>query len=102
MGEGEGGFWCLPGSHKANFLRPKEIIHFEYVPETVYQPAVSAGDVILFSEAVTHGTRPKIGERSRVALFYKYYPGYMQLSKRPQEILDLMTEEQLKYLVAEA
>jgi len=99
--EGEGGFWCLPGSHKAHFLRPKEIILFEYVPETVYQPAVSAGDVILFSEALTHGTRPKIDERNRIALFYKYYPGFMQISKRPREILELMTEEQMKYLVPE-
>lgn len=66
---GAGGFCCLPGSHKANFeLEFGELTGYaEDIP-------VSAGDVVLFTEALTHGSRWR-GPGQRRVLIYKYCPG---------------------------
>lgn len=49
---GTGGFCVVPGSHKANFELPFRELedHAEVLP-------VNAGDVILFTEALAHGSR---------------------------------------------
>ena len=52
--EGDGG-WCgLRGSHKMNFAVPNDFIHgmMDGFKDHIWQPAVKAGDVILFSEGV--------------------------------------------------
>jgi hypothetical protein len=72
-----GGFAAIPGSHKANFACPREFLHFEEVGPWVVQVPVSAGDVILFTEALTHGTWPWTAEHERRALLLKYTPGHM-------------------------
>lgn len=96
---GQGGFGCLPGSHKAYFSMPEEVAGKRFVPQDAYQPVVKAGDVIIFTEALVHGPLPWKGETHRLALFYKYVPGYMPLfEERDKDLLDLMTEEQVKYL----
>ena len=43
--EGAGGFACIPGSHKSNFLQelPSDVRHFE-VPHIRRTTAVEAGD----------------------------------------------------------
>ena len=69
MPAGTGGLCCVPGSHKANFELPFE----EMDPYAEYL-AVNAGDVILFTEALTHGSRWH-GPGSRRVLIYKYCPG---------------------------
>jgi hypothetical protein len=66
---GTGGFRCIPGSHKANFTVPLD--HLEDDAEDI---AVRAGDVIIFTEALTHGSR-WLGTSSRRVLIYKYCPG---------------------------
>ena len=57
---GAGGFACIPGSHKSNFLReiPSEVRRFERPAHYVAQPALGAGDVLFFTEALVHGTMP--------------------------------------------
>jgi hypothetical protein len=57
---GEGGFCCLPGSHKSQFLSaiPSEVRHFQRSAPYVVQPPVEAGDAVLFTEALVHGTMP--------------------------------------------
>lgn len=44
--QGDGGFACVPGSHKSKFTQnlPKDVRMFERVPHYVTQPAVEAGD----------------------------------------------------------
>jgi len=66
---GSGGFCCLPGSHKANFE-----LEFSELTDCAEDIPVSAGDVMLFTEALTHGSRwPGPGQRR--VLIYKYCPG---------------------------
>ena len=94
-----GGFWCIPGSHKANFPLPRDIQEYKHIVECAHQPAVSAGSAIIFTEALTHGTKVWQADHERVALIYKYVSNYLPLLRpMTQEAIDLMTPEQLKYV----
>lgn len=75
VGPGEGGFACFPGSHKANFPCPGEIRLFEANQERFDQVTANAGDVILFVEALMHGTLPWSGKHQRRSLRCVYNPG---------------------------
>jgi hypothetical protein len=75
-----GGFACIPGSHKANFPRPQEISGWLEDRDMFVCPAVSAGDLIIFSEATTHGAFPWNGEHDRRVILHRYTPGYVQFS----------------------
>ena len=79
---GDGGFAIIPGSHKSNFKCPgiaKKLgleefsLTQEQQPLTV-SPEVRAGDVILFSEACTHGTLAWKSERQRRIVIYRFSP----------------------------
>jgi ectoine hydroxylase-related dioxygenase (phytanoyl-CoA dioxygenase family) len=75
---GAGGFACIPGSHKSNLPCPGEIRHFRTNPACcVVQVPMNAGDVVIFTEALTHGTYPWSARHHRRALLYKYSPGHM-------------------------
>jgi ectoine hydroxylase-related dioxygenase (phytanoyl-CoA dioxygenase family) len=67
---GCGGFGCIPGSHKANLPMPwpDAAEHVEEVP-------MRAGDLLVFTEALSHCTIDWTAEHDRVALLYKYSPG---------------------------
>jgi ectoine hydroxylase-related dioxygenase (phytanoyl-CoA dioxygenase family) len=69
---GDGGFICVPGSHKANVKHvPKVESHL------VINPSLKAGDMLIFTEALVHGTKKWRAEgRRRRSLLYKYSPGY--------------------------
>ena len=102
--EGDGGFCCIPGSHKSNLALPKAMQSCDSpaVRGHAVQPAVKAGSVILFTEALTHGTRTWQAEHERIALFYKYSPGYMAMTRlRPRSLWEQATESQRKYLMSE-
>jgi ectoine hydroxylase-related dioxygenase (phytanoyl-CoA dioxygenase family) len=86
---GDGGFCCVPGSHKSGMISlappagaflsavlPEEVRSFARIPDYLVQPELDVGDVLLFTEALVHGTLPwrGVGER-RVALL-KYTPGH--------------------------
>ena len=79
---GDGGFVCVPGSHKTNLLSamPKEASTFERPANYVRQPSVMAGDVIIFTEALVHGTLAWNADHERRALLYKYSPGHSSWS----------------------
>lgn len=74
---GDGGFACIAGSHKANFGLPpdwKESATQDDMPEAVDRVAAEAGDAIIFTEALAHGTVPWKGTNERRTVFYKYCP----------------------------
>ena len=74
---GDGGFACVPGSHKGNFPLPADwrvSTTQEEMPECVDRVAAEAGDAIIFTEACAHGTVPWKGNRERRTIFYKYCP----------------------------
>jgi hypothetical protein len=74
---GDGGFCVIPGSHKANFPVPTSIAQGDY-GWPVVQPALAAGDALIFTEAVTHGAMPWLALHDRRAILLKYAPGFMQ------------------------
>ncbi len=68
---GAGGFCCVPGSHRANFPRPSD------TPASwVVDVALQAGDVVFFTEGLTHGTSRWTADHERRALLFKYCPGH--------------------------
>jgi ectoine hydroxylase-related dioxygenase (phytanoyl-CoA dioxygenase family) len=76
-GSDDGGFAVVPGSHKANFAIPKRFVLLEETGTWVVRVPVKEGDVIIFSEACTHGTWPWRAQHERRSLLYKYAPGHM-------------------------
>jgi ectoine hydroxylase-related dioxygenase (phytanoyl-CoA dioxygenase family) len=74
VNEGDGGFGCVPGSHKSNLPFPdewRELDDFKPFMRAVTGPA---GTAVIFTEALTHGTLPWRGAAERRTLFFKYSP----------------------------
>jgi hypothetical protein len=99
---GDGGFACIPGSHKSNFVTslPKDVRAFERPAHYVVQPEAEAGDALIFTEALIHGTLPWTADRERRSLLYKYSPGHSAWSQNYytlDEFSDL-TEQQKRIL----
>jgi len=76
--QGDGGFACIPGSHKSNFTGniPADVRNYERQPHYVVQPAVQAGDALFFTEALVHGTIPWSAAHQRRSILFKYSPGH--------------------------
>jgi len=71
---GDGGFGCVPGSHKANVPFPEEWRELDRELDLVKAVTGPAGTAIIFTEAMTHGTLPWRGAGERRTLFLKYNP----------------------------
>lgn len=101
---GDGGFVCVPGSHKSNFARaiPKEVLQQQYRPDYVVQPELKAGDVLVFTEALVHGTATWQGREERRALLYKYSPPHSSWAKKPYNLADypIATAQQRRLMAA--
>jgi ectoine hydroxylase-related dioxygenase (phytanoyl-CoA dioxygenase family) len=101
-GPGDGGFACIPGSHKSNFLSsiPPEVRRFERPAHYVVQPTVEAGDALFFTEALIHGTLPWRGKHERRALLYKYSPGHSAWSQNYYDLseFETLTDQQRRIL----
>ena len=74
--QGAGGFACVPGSHKTNYLRnmPADVASFSRKVPWVIQPPMNAGDVLVFTEALIHGTQRWTAPHERRTLLYKFSP----------------------------
>jgi Phytanoyl-CoA dioxygenase (PhyH) len=100
-GPDEGGFCCVPGSHKASFRLPGGIAHAPAHLSVVRQVPHSAGDVIVFTEALTHGTSTWLAPYERRHILYKYSPGNSTwgVPEEPSpELAVLLTEQQRRLL----
>jgi hypothetical protein len=88
---GAGGFLCIPGSHKAGFTLPAGAD-----ADLAVDVALDAGDVVVFTEALTHGTSPWRGAVQRRTLLYKYSPGNSAWTQVtwPEDLLAACTERQ--------
>lgn len=82
VNEGDGGFGCVPGSHKSNFPFPQEWRDLSQDNPLVTKVIGKAGTAILFTEALTHGTLPWVGDHERRTLFFKYSPKPLSWSSR--------------------
>jgi ectoine hydroxylase-related dioxygenase (phytanoyl-CoA dioxygenase family) len=94
MPPGQGGFACIPGSHKANFSCPGDYATFAGNPGCVVEVPQRAGDVIIFTEALTPGAFPWTAAHQRRSVLFKYSPGHLawaDWSEPPAGLLDLLT-----------
>jgi hypothetical protein len=82
VGPADGGFACVPGSHKAAFPFPENWKDLTD-PQPCVRPVTGpAGTAIIFTEALTHGTLPWRGSVERRTVFYKYSPEPLAWSRR--------------------
>jgi phytanoyl-CoA dioxygenase PhyH len=80
INEGDGGFCCVPGSHKANFNTPREIAEWTTDQEVVYNVPCKAGDMLIFNESTTHGTLPWRASHERRSLLYRFSPKHIHFA----------------------
>ena len=80
VNEGDGGFACIPGSHKANYPCPEAIRTWDEHQEVVYNVPCKAGDMVIFNEATLHGTLPWTAKHERRSLLYRYSPKYLHFA----------------------
>ena len=73
VGAEDGGFACVPGSHKSNYPFPPEWRDLTDRQPFVERITGPAGTAVLFTEALTHGPLPWSGTHERRTLFYKYH-----------------------------
>ena len=73
VNEGDGGFVCVPGSHKSKYSMPSGVRTCDDDLGVVVQPSMKAGDVLFFMDgAQTHGTHPWQSENPRRSILFKY------------------------------
>jgi hypothetical protein len=86
-----GGFVCVPSSHKAAFTLPPT-----FDRELAMQIPLAAGDLVVFTEALIHGTLPWFGDEQRRALVFKYSPGNSAYSnvRWPAELIEVCSDRQ--------
>ena len=101
-GPGDGGFGCIPGSHKSNFTVdiPDEVRTYQRTAHYVRQVEAEAGDLIIFTEALVHGTMEWTAEHERRSLLYKFRPGHSSWSSTYYDTADYpnATEQQQRML----
>src|SRR5438132_8637775 len=93
---GSGGFCCVPGSHKATFPLPAGVATYERDLGCVVQVPMRAGDVVIFTEALTHGTLRWNAGWERRSLLLKYAPGFASWGRPgwPNALLEVATPPQ--------
>jgi len=92
---GDGGFGCIPGSHRADEPLPRGA---ESLVQEVAQPA---GSLLVFTEALVHCTLPWQGAGDRQVLLYKYSPGsstWAPAAPSPPDAVEAMTDRQRRLL----
>jgi ectoine hydroxylase-related dioxygenase (phytanoyl-CoA dioxygenase family) len=92
---GAGGFGCIPGSHKSSFGLPAA------ASDLVTEVSMAAGDVVVFTEALTHCTIPWRGAGDRLSMLYKYAPGHLAWSRGDEDLSSLaplMSDRQRRFL----
>jgi len=102
----DGGFACIPGSHKANIDVPEDWIDMSQgVHECVARVAAKPGDGIIFSEAMTHGTLPWTSDARRETVFYKFAPHSLTWSADfydPEDFREYPDMDERKLAILEA
>lgn len=69
----DGGFVCVPGSHKSSYPTPDCIKSCDDELGLVRHIEMKAGDVLFFlASAQTHGAYPWTGEQNRRMIFFQY------------------------------
>ena len=99
-GPSAGGFYALPGSQKSNYACPDSIRVAHTAHAAVEVPKAPAGSVVIFTEALTHGTAAWTTDYQRRSLLYKYSPGQQSWSAnymRPPQNVSLSARQKLLF-----
>ncbi len=102
---GDGGLLVVPGSHKTVFERPGHLFNngkieeAHEIPPGVINITPKAGDVVIISELLTHGSLPwKPNERYRCILVLRYRPQHRGESRVPAEVRERLSPETLELI----
>lgn len=103
IGPGDGSTMVIPGSHKANLDHPEFERHRMYSEEDsvdgvtgAIEVHLAAGDVLLFVDAISHGSARRVNEGLRRTIVFRYGPswGNFRHGYRPSpELLARLTPE---------
>ena len=107
IGPGDGATTLIPGSHKSALKHPK--LH-----EGIYRSDAAAGDQIgmkemyleagdalLFTDAITHGSAARTNDGHRRITVYRYSPGFIRSRFHyvpSRELLESLTDEQRRII----
>lgn len=101
-GPEHGGFCCIPGSHKSNYRLPQQITDEHESSPHVIMPRTPAGSVLLFSEALSHGTAGWRADHERRTLLFKYCVSHLAwTSRRVEEPSDVELTPRQRILLRE-
>jgi len=94
-----GPFAAIPGSHKANFACPYEMSDARKNPMAVPVFA-EPGDVLIFTEGMTHNAYPVTNDSIRRSVFFNYWPALdrdnlpgQRMSIYPDHVLDRLSDQ---------
>jgi ectoine hydroxylase-related dioxygenase (phytanoyl-CoA dioxygenase family) len=97
---GDGGFTLVPGSHKGNFPVPDAMRLYAIFQDRFEPMVMKAGDAVIFSETVLHGTLPWTSDNPRRSILARYTAANLAYvpHTRHDALLDqlggLLTEDQ--------
>jgi ectoine hydroxylase-related dioxygenase (phytanoyl-CoA dioxygenase family) len=96
-----GGFCCIPGSHKSNYPCPPQFRPVKDNKTCMAPVHQKAGDAVIFTEALTHGTLPWTATHQRRSILFKYSPGHASWGHERYDdaLRDLMTDEDQKLIL---
>ena len=101
--EEDGCFAVIPGSHKSNFERPWGDHHHPEVCPVIEPVPGNAGDCIIFSEALSHGSTVNKSGKNKSTLYYCYSIGWMQDWDKElyysKDVLEKLTTEKRRKIV---
>ena len=94
-----GPFASIPGSHKANFSCPFDMGDASENPMAV--PVLAGpGDVVIFSEGMTHNAYPVTNDSIRRSIFFNYMPAigrnnlpFQRMSIYPDHVLERLQDQ---------
>jgi hypothetical protein len=102
IGQGDGGTMVIPGSHKSNFPHPNMQKH-RMSPgasvegtEAAVEVYLKAGDALLFTDTLSHGSAKRVNPGIRRVVVYRYGPswGNFRHGYQPSpELLERLTPE---------
>jgi hypothetical protein len=103
IGPGDGATMLIPASHKQNFAHPDLMLH-QMKPggasgdecEGAIEVHMKAGDALIFTDAICHGSAKRVNPGQRRIAVYRYGPswGFFRHGYRPsRELLARLTPE---------
>ena len=92
----DGPFAAIPGSHKANFTCPFDLSDATKNPIAV-PVFTEPGDVIIFSEGMTHNAYPVTNRSVRRSVFFNYIPA-IRANNLPQQRMSIYPDHVLHRL----